>query len=147
MLCFQPPLRISKQPAHQLWVWEMKTQGYLILFFHLAFGFNYQTKLVSNVTNGWRHRHLTPTAQAFYCVLGFTKKILQCDSHFNYKSVEQKADLKYWWETICLWVVLDLNNQSQIRVDCTLLAHLSHTDHRNHQKQQAFTSVTVSQSH
>lgn len=70
----------------------MKTLGYLILFFHLVFGFNYQTKLSSNVTNGWRHRHLTPQQHSV------TKKTQQNLSRvtLNYKSVKQKK----WFKTV-----------------------------------------------
>lgn len=79
---------------------------------------------MSNATNRWKHRHLTPTAQAFHFVSAFTEISFQCIFHFNYKSVEQKSNLKYWWETIWLQVALDLNNRSQIQVDQALLTHL-----------------------
>lgn len=128
----------------------MKTKGYLILFYHLVLGYNYKTKLMSNVTNRWKHRHAPNSTGPIFC-FRFCKKnsFWPFDSHFNYKSAEHKSNLKYWWENMWLRlrVVLDQNNQSQIQVDCALLADLSHTDHCNHQKQQAFTSVTVARSH
>lgn len=71
----------------------MKTQGYLILFFHLVFGFNYQTKLLSNVTNGWRHRHLTPKQHG---VKKKKKKKNLSRVTLNYKSVKQKK----WFKTV-----------------------------------------------
>lgn len=47
---------------------ENKNAGYLILFFHSVLRYNYHTKLESSVTNRWRNRHLTPTAQTFHSV-------------------------------------------------------------------------------
>lgn len=44
-----------------------ENSSYLILFFHFVLGYSYQTKLVSNVTNKWRH--VNSTAQAFYSLL------------------------------------------------------------------------------
>lgn len=72
-LCFQPPLWIGKQQVHQLWEWGKKTQGYSILYFHLVFRYNYQTKPVRNVTNEWRHRHFTQ--QRLYSVLQKKKNL------------------------------------------------------------------------